>query len=56
MLGRSSNLWLCGRWWREERTLIPSDEKHGGTALDSSSASLRRTGKFSTADMGMSPL
>lgn len=38
------------------RTLMPSCEKHGGTAEDSSSASERRTGNFSTADMGMSPL
>ena len=38
------------------RTLIPSCEKHGGTAEDSSSASLRRTGNFSTADIGISPL
>lgn len=38
------------------RTLIPSSEKHGGTAEDSSSASDRRTGNFSTADIGMSPL
>jgi hypothetical protein len=37
------------------RTLIPSWEKHGGTAELSSSASLRRMGNFSTADMGMSP-
>lgn len=35
---------------------MPSSEKHGGTAELSSSASLRRTGNFSTADMGMSPL
>lgn len=39
-----------------ERTLTPSSEKHGGTAELSSSASLRRMGNFSTADMGMSPL
>lgn len=38
-----------------ERTLIPSCEKQGGTAELSSSASLRRVGNFSTADMGMSP-
>ena len=37
------------------RTFIPSSEKHGGTAELSSSASLRRMGNFSTADMGMSP-
>lgn len=37
-------------------TLIPSSEKHGGTAELSSSASLRRTGNFSTALMGISPL
>ena len=37
-------------------TLIPSSEKHGGTAEDSSSASDRRTGNFSTADIGISPL
>lgn len=36
-------------------TLIPSSEKQGGTAEDSSSASDRRMGNFSTADMGMSP-
>lgn len=40
---------------RGRRTLIPSWEKHGGTAEDSSSASLRSTGNCSTADMGMSP-
>lgn len=39
-----------------ERTLMPSSEKQGGTAELSSSASERRTGNFSTADMGMSPL
>lgn len=38
-----------------ERTLMPSCEKQGGTAELSSSASLRRIGNFSTADMGMSP-
>lgn len=38
-----------------KRTLIPSWEKHGGTAELSSSASLRRMGNFSTADIGMSP-
>lgn len=38
------------------RTLMPSLEKQGGTAELSSSASLRRMGNFSTADMGMSPL
>lgn len=38
-----------------EHTLTPSWEKQGGTAELSSSASLRRTRKFSTADMGMSP-
>ena len=37
-------------------TLMPSCEKQGGTAEDSSSASERRMGNFSTADMGMSPL
>lgn len=37
------------------RTLIPSCEKQGGTAELSSSASLRRIGNFSTADMGISP-
>lgn len=41
--------------WLVERTLIPSWEKQGGTAELSSSASFRRMGKFSTADMGMSP-
>ena len=40
----------------DKRALMPSWEKHGGTAEDSSSASLRRMGNFSTADMGMSPL
>ncbi len=34
---------------------MPSSEKQGGTAELSSSASDRRTGNFSTADMGMSP-
>ncbi len=42
-----------GRWGL---TLMPSWEKQGGTADDSSSASLSRTGNISTADMGMSPL
>ena len=37
-------------------TLIPSSEKHGGTAELSSSASLNRIGNFSTADIGISPL
>jgi len=37
-------------------TLMPSSEKHGGTAEDSSSASESNTGNFSTADIGMSPL
>ncbi len=36
-------------------TLMPSSEKHGGTAEDSSSASDSKIGNFSTADMGMSP-
>ena len=36
-------------------TLMPSSEKHGGTAELSSSASERRMGNLSTADMGMSP-
>lgn len=40
----------------KKRTFMPSSEKHGGTAEDSSSASERRMGNFSTADMGMSPL
>ena len=44
---------LSGR--RAQRTLMPSSEKHGGTAELSSSASERRMGNFSTADMGMSP-
>jgi hypothetical protein len=39
-----------------KRTFMPSSEKHGGTAELSSSASLKRTGNLSTADMGMSPL
>jgi len=38
-----------------QQTLIPSCEKHGGTAELSSSASSKSTGNFSTADMGMSP-
>jgi len=42
--------------WQLERTLIPSSEKHGGTAELSSSASLRSIGNFSTADIGISPL
>ena len=37
-------------------TFMPSSEKHGGTAELSSSASERRMGNFSTADMGISPL
>lgn len=40
----------------DEHAFMPSCEKHGGTAEDSSSASLRRMGNFSTADMGISPL
>jgi hypothetical protein len=36
-------------------TLMPSSEKQGGTADDSSSASESRIGNFSTADMGISP-
>jgi hypothetical protein len=44
--------WLRGL----SHTFIPSSEKHGGTAEDSSSASESSTGNFSTADMGMSPL
>jgi hypothetical protein len=40
----------------QRHTLIPSCEKQGGTADDSSSASLSRVGNFSTADMGISPL
>ena len=39
-----------------QHTFIPSSEKQGGTAELSSSASLKRIGNFSTADMGMSPL
>lgn len=46
---------VCARC-REVHTLMPSLEKHGGTAELSSSASLSKTGNFSTADMGMSPL
>jgi hypothetical protein len=38
------------------RTFMPSSEKQGGTAELSSSASLRSTGNFSTADIGISPL
>lgn len=34
---------------------MPSSEKHGGTAELSSSASDRRIGNLSTADMGISP-
>jgi hypothetical protein len=37
-------------------TFMPSSEKHGGTAELSSSASERRMGNFSTADIGISPL
>ena len=37
------------------RTLMPSSEKQGGTAEDSSSACDRRIGNFSTADIGISP-
>jgi len=44
-----------GRERRGRGTLMPSSEKQGGTAELSSSASDRRTGNFSTADMGMSP-
>lgn len=54
------------RWrgwnWRRRRqvgggtTFMPSSEKQGGTAELSSSASERRMGNFSTADMGISPL
>lgn len=40
---------------KDKPTLTPSEEKQGGTAELSSSASLRRIGNFSTADMGMSP-
>lgn len=47
---------LCGVAGWGALTLMPSDEKHGGTAELSSSASLSKTGNFSTADMGMSPL
>ena len=42
--------------FERRRTLMPSSEKHGGTAELSSSASLNRMGNFSTADIGMSPL
>ena len=38
-----------------ESTFMPSSEKQGGTAELSSSASERRMGNFSTADMGISP-
>lgn len=41
--------------WTGSLTLMPSSEKQGGTADDSSSASESRMGNFSTADMGMSP-
>ncbi len=37
-------------------TFMPSSEKQGGTAELSSSASERRMGNFSTADIGISPL
>lgn len=37
-------------------TFMPSSEKQGGTAELSSSASERRIGNFSTADIGISPL
>ena len=49
-----TDLHLDGKGVRH--TLMPSSEKHGGTAEDSSSASERRIGNFSTADMGISPL
>ena len=53
MLGRGK-----GRGDRSEDvfTFMPSSEKQGATAELSSSASERRMGNFSTADMGMSPL
>lgn len=38
-----------------EDTLTPSWEMHGGAAVFSSSASMRRGMNFSTADIGMSP-
>lgn len=41
--------------YQGRHTLMPSWEKQGGTADESSSASERRMGNFSTADMGMSP-
>lgn len=45
-----------GMWLKfDEHTFMPSSEKHGGTAEDSSSASDSKIGNFSTADMGMSP-
>ena len=40
---------------RPTHTLIPSSEKQGGTADDSSSASESKIGNFSTADIGISP-
>ena len=52
-LGKQPSFQILGLQYA--RTLIPSSEKHGGTAELSSSASLRRMGNFSTADMGMSP-
>lgn len=47
----------CSCWGKRDqfRTFMPSSEKHGGTADDSSSASDSNTGNFSTADIGMSP-
>ena len=56
-------VWEKKDLWRERlrrrrgrHTFMPWSEKQGGTAEDSSSASERRMGNFSTADMGMSPL
>lgn len=52
---RSERGGINDRKHKVERTFMPSSEKHGGTAELSSSASERRIGNFSTADIGMSP-
>lgn len=46
----------CEQVAERRQTLTPSWDKQGGTADVSSSASERRMGNFSTADMGISPL
>lgn len=56
---RGTKLSLAAELQFEHRivhTLMPSSEKQGGTAELSSSASDRRIGNLSTADIGMSPL